>query len=412
MRDVDERSPATGFLLAGVSALVAAAFLAVAAQWWHWSWAGLAALHLALIGGVSQLLLGAAQAFAASLLATAPTGRRVLAVQRVAWTVGTALVVLGMATTWHAASYAGAALLATALAVFAAGLRAMQRRSLQRPAWTVRWYYACVIFLAAGGALGLQLARGAPWGRGDLLSAHVTLTVLGWLGTAIVGSLHTFFPTLSGRRLALPRLEGPTFVSWTLGVACLATGYLLALDPLAALGLLGLSAGALMLLANVLRTARVPGRPLGLAAGLVLGGQLCLGTGLPLASSLAPLDPSQPFTGGVRGALAALLVAGWVGMTVAGSLLHLLPVAIPRQSAPLPWPLRRASAQRRIPMVAVFGVALLAMAQIAGSPPVASAAAMVLGACVLVLGAAILRLAVPQRHQDDVGQKLHVIGDQ
>jgi nitrite reductase (NO-forming) len=288
----------------------------------------------------------------------------------------------------------------------------MQRRSLQRPVWGIRWYYACVIFLAAGGALGLQLARGAPLGHGDVLSAHVTLTVLGWLGTAIVGSLHTFFPTLSGRRLARPRLEGPTFACWTLGVSSLAAGYLLALGPLAALGLLGLSAGALMLLANVLRTARAPGRPLGLAAGLVLGGQLCLGTGLPLASSLAPLDPSQPFTGATRGALAALLLAGWVGMTVAGALLHLLRVAIRRPARPMPWPLRRGSAQRRIPVVAILGVALLAMAQIAGSPTVAIAATMVLGACVLVLGAAILSLAAPRPRQDDVGQQLHVVGDQ
>jgi hypothetical protein len=154
-------------------------------------------------------------------------------------------VVLAMAMRWHVASYAGGVLLATTLALFATGLRAMQRRSLQRPAWGIRWYYACVIFLVAGGALGLQLARGAPLGHGDLLSAHVTLTVLGWLGTAIVGSLHTFFPTLSGRRLARPQLEGPTFACWTLGVSLLAAGYVLALGPLAALGLLGLSAGAL-----------------------------------------------------------------------------------------------------------------------------------------------------------------------
>jgi hypothetical protein len=288
----------------------------------------------------------------------------------------------------------------------------MQRRSLQRPVWGIRWYYACVVFLAAGGALGLQLARGVPWGHGDLLSAHVTLTVLGWLGTAIVGSLHTFFPTLSGRRLARARLEGPTFMAWTLGVACLATGYLFALGPLAALGLLGLSAGALMLLANVLRTARAPGRPLGLAAKLVLGGQLCLGIGLPLASSLAPLDPSQPFTGGVRGALAALLLAGWVGMTVAGSLLHLLPIAIRRPMAPPPWPLGLPWVRRRMPVVALCGVALLASAQLAGSPPAAVVAKVVLAGCALVIGTALVRVAALRPRQDDARHQPHVVGHQ
>jgi nitrite reductase (NO-forming) len=390
-----DHGPATGFLLAGIAALGAAAALGLAGRLWEWPWAGRASLHLALIGGISQLVLGAAQAFAAALLATAPPARRALAAERLLWPPGTVLVVVGMSTPLRTAAFVGGALLATALALFVHGLRSMQRRSLQRPAWGLRWYYACVAFLAAGGGLGLQLANGAWWWPGDVLSAHVTLTVLGWLGTAIVGTLHTFFPTLSGRRLARPQLEGPTFACWTLGVGSLAGGYLLAVGPLAALGLLGLSAGALMLLANLLRTARAPGRPLGLAATLVLAGQVCLGVGLPLAASLAPLDPSQPFTGGVRSALAALLVAGWLGMTVAGSLLHLLPVSIRRPAIPLPWPLGIPSARRRIPLLALAGVALLAAAGLAGWAPAAIAADVVLGLCALVLATAILRLVAP-----------------
>jgi nitrite reductase (NO-forming) len=386
-----ERGPATAFLVAGVASLLAAGAVAAAGALWHWPWAGTASLHVALIGGVSQLVLGAAQAFAAALLATAPPARAALVAQRVLWTVGTVSVVVGMAAALRPAVFAGAALLASALGLFAAGMWAMERRSLQRPAWGIRWYYACVVFLGAGGALGLQLARGASWSAGDLLSAHVTLTVLGWLGTAIIGSLHTLFPTLSGRRLARARLEGPTFVCWTLGVSSLAMGYLFASAALAGIGLLGLSAGALTLLANVLRTARAPGPPLGLAARLVLGGQLCLGVGLPLAASLAPVDPSQPFTDGVRGALAALLLAGWVGMTVVGSLLHLLPVSIRRPAAPLPWPLVPL-VRRRIPYVMVGGVALLATGELAGLPPAALVADAVLGICALVLGTAIVRL--------------------
>jgi hypothetical protein len=181
------------------------------------------------------------------------------------------------------------------------------------------------------------------------------------------------------------------------GVSSLAVGYLLALGPLAAIGLLAASTGALMLLANVLRTARAPGRPLGVPAALVLAGQLCLGVGLALAASLAPLDASRPFTGGVRGGLAALLVAGWVGLTVAGSLLHLIPVSAQRRPAPLPWPLALASAPRAIAALAAGGVALLATAQMAGWSAAAVAAHVVLGVCVLALGTAILRLATPSR---------------
>ena len=384
-----ERNPAAGLLAAGVAFLVLAALVSLAGRLWQWPWAGIAAVHLALIGGVSQLLLGAAQTFVAALLATTPPARRLIATQRALWPLGTGLVVAGMAAGQRTAVVAGAGALAAVLVLFAAGLRSMERRSLQRPRWGIRWYYACVAFLGAGGLLGVELARGASWAHGDLLSAHVVLTVLGWLGTAIVGTLHTFFPTLSGRGLALARLEGPTFASWTAGAASLAAGYLLSAAPLAALGLLMLSAGAMMLLANVLRTARSAAQPLSMAARLVLAGQLCLGIGMPLAAGLAPFDPSQPFSGGVRAGLAALLLGGWVGLTVAGSLLHLIPVSLRRPAAPLPWP---DWARTAIPVAALSGVALLAAAQISGAAAGVAAAEVVLGACLLVLGAAILRL--------------------
>jgi hypothetical protein len=76
------RSPAGGFLLVGVGLLAAAAVLALAGRLGHWPWAGTAGMHLALIGGMSQFVLGAAQSFAAALLATVPPGRSSLVVQR------------------------------------------------------------------------------------------------------------------------------------------------------------------------------------------------------------------------------------------------------------------------------------------------------------------------------------------
>ena len=392
-----ERSPAAGFLVTGVGFLALAAVLSLAGRLWHWPWAEIAGVHLALIGGVSQLVLGAAQSFAAALLATVPPGRRLIATQRSLWPLGTGLVVVGMAGGYRAAVVAGGGLLAAALVLFAAGLRAMERRSLQRPRWGIRWYYACVAFLGSGGVLGLELARGASWAPGDLLSAHVVLTVLGWLGTAIVGSLHTLFPTLSGRRLAFARLEGPTFACWTLGAASLATGYLLSAAPLAATGAARAERGGDDAAGQRARTARSAGPPLSITARLVLAGQLCLGTGMPLAAGLAPFDPSQPFTGGVRAGLAALLLAGWVGLTVSGSLLHLIPVSLRRPASTLPWPLRLDWVQRAIPVGALCGVALLAAAQLSGAPAGVAAAQVALGASALVLGAAILRLIASSR---------------
>jgi hypothetical protein len=65
------------------------------------------------------------------------------------------------------------------------------------------------------------VARGS---HGNLLGAHLTLNLAGGLGTAIIGSLHTFFPSLTQTQLRFPRLQRPTYVFWLLGVCELAVG--------------------------------------------------------------------------------------------------------------------------------------------------------------------------------------------
>lgn len=52
---------------------------------------------------------------------------------------------------------------------------------------------ACSAFLGLGGLAGVAMAGGATWPHGSLLGAPVALTLGGWFGTAILGTLHTFF---------------------------------------------------------------------------------------------------------------------------------------------------------------------------------------------------------------------------
>ena len=82
-------APGIVFLLAG--AAVAAGDLLV--DWPHAHWL---ALHLAFVGGVSQLVLGAGQFFAGAFLATDPPSRRLLGTQLATWNVGTVLVAIGV----------------------------------------------------------------------------------------------------------------------------------------------------------------------------------------------------------------------------------------------------------------------------------------------------------------------------
>jgi hypothetical protein len=206
-----------------------------------------------------------------------------------------------------------------ALVLFAAGLRAMERRSLQRAAPAIRWYYACAGFAAAGGVLGGELWHGGGWAPGDLRLAHVTLMVLGWCGTAIVGTTHTLLPSMAGRPLSLPVLQRPTFIAWTTGVALLAGGFLLDALPVAALGGMALQTATLVFLANVLRTA---GRhPHGMAARLIVLGQASLAASTTLGLMILPVAGESPLW-----PLLAVLALGWIGATVLGSLLHLAPI--------------------------------------------------------------------------------------
>jgi hypothetical protein len=149
------------FLVAGVGFLLTAAELALAGLVADVPLGDWLALHLALAGGVSLLIIGAAQFFACAALATDPPGHRLIAAQAICWTAGAVAMVLGAQLHVRGAMVAAGWLCGVSLALFVAGLRGMERRSLQRAPWATRWHYAGAGFLAAGGLLGVEMWRGA-----------------------------------------------------------------------------------------------------------------------------------------------------------------------------------------------------------------------------------------------------------
>lgn len=349
---------ALGFLAAAATAAVA--FEITRTAWLHWL-----ALHLLFLGGVSQLVLGAGQFFTCAFLASSPPPRRLVNAQLLTWNSGTVLVAIGVPTGTTLVTDVGGCLVAVGLALFAGSLRGMQRRSLQRARWAVRWYQACAACLGVGLLVGIAMARGVPWSHGSLLGAHLALNLTGWMGAAIVGTLHTFFPSLTQTRLRFPRLQGFTFVLWMLGVAGLALGAAFGSDFAVTLGWVSLAVAAGMLGSNVLASLLSAPRPLSLPARLVALGQVFLPAGVIVALVATLADGVvAPFAGSVRGALAALLLAGWIGLTVAGALLHLLAVlARVRQftiAMPEPHPMR----DRILAAAAFAGIGGLALAPV------------------------------------------------
>lgn len=352
------------FFAAGIAFLLAAAVAGVV-QWLDpWPWGRWLALHLAFVGGVSQLVLGASQFFAGAFLATEQPPRALIRAQAIAWNAGAVLLAVAIPEGVGAAIWIAVALLLAGLGAWAAAIAAMRRRSLRRSPWATRWYASGAAFFGLGMVAGSLLAHGASWPYGNLLGAHMSLNLAGWFGAAIVGTLHTFYPSLTQTELRLPRLQGVAFVAWTAGVAALAAGYGWAIDPFAVAGWLALCVAAMALLANVAASLRAAARPLSLAARLVGVAQPFLLAGL-LIAAVASIEhgAAHALVGSTRAAVGTLLVAGWIGLTVAGSLLHLLAVVVRVRDFSRGMPVARPRLDGPLAALAGTGVVAVALSQ-------------------------------------------------
>jgi len=376
---------AIAFLLAAVAAaLLHEAGVLADGRW--------LAMHLAFLGGVSQLVLGAGQFFVGAFLATDPPPRVLVRAQLACWNAGTILVAVGAPTHVGTVVVAGGALIAAGLALFAVGLRGMQRRSLQRARWAVRWYYVCAGFLGAGVLAGLGLAVGVRWPEGSLLGAHLALNLAGWFGTAIVGTLHTFHPSLTRTQLRFARLQGPTCVAWTGGTAALAGGLAFGIAAIVLVGWLALGLAAGLLVVNLTASVRAAPRPLSLPAQLITLAQVFLvaGVAVGIAGALSDDVLAEP----QRAALAVLLLAGWLGLTVLASLLHLLAVLARVRGLSRALPAPRPARDRAVVALAAVAVSVSAAARLAPADSLLAPGAAGLALLYAVLGAQVLLLAV------------------
>jgi len=385
----------TAFFAAGLISLLAGGVAAIVhavdgGYWSHW-----VSLHLLFLGGVSQLVLGAGQFFVCAFLATVPPGRRMVGAQLAAWNAGTVLVAAGVPGSRAGLVDAGGVLIVAGLVLFVAALVRMERRSLQQARWAVRWYEASAGALAVGVVVGVLMARGTVWTHGSLLGAHLALNLGGWFGAAIIGTMHTLFPSLTRTRLANPRLQGATFGLWTSGIAAIALGAAFDARALLAGGWIGLLGAGLLLGANVVASLRAAPRPLSLAVRLLAAGHAFLPVGLLLALVATVADGSDgPFTGAARPAVATLLVAGWIGLTVGGSLLHLLAVLGRIRDLRRPLPAPRPPRDRALTAALVLGVAGAALSRLDGLAALSVPAIAVLLAAGAVMVVRVIVLAV------------------
>ncbi|MBJ7348609.1 MAG: hypothetical protein JHC87_08580, partial [Thermoleophilaceae bacterium] len=285
----------------------------------------------------------------------------------------------------------GVTVLLAGLLTAASGLLKMQRASLQSRPVMVRWYYMCMAFFVLGALVGASMASHSVGGLDDPLSTHLTLMFGGWLGCAIVGTLHTLFPSITATRLRWPRLEVPTYWLWVTGVTILAGGYALGTTVAVAVGWYLLLSAASLLLANISATAR-SGSLRNVPALFVTAAQLCLLVALLIAVVAVSTDPTASFSAAQRAAVGTLLLFGWIAMTVAGALTRLLSVVGRVRNLELAPP--RIGLHPLVIALTTAALLLLASAQLAGLDQLWSVAAIALVVSYAATAERVLALAI------------------
>lgn len=333
------------FFLSATIFLLAAAALALAQLIDPWFLPGLGAwrwptVHLAFVGGATQLIVGAIAFFAVTLLMTdAPPAW----LTRAQWALvnAGALALAGgglYGLPWLSAA-GGSAVLAT-LALLWWTIRLLQRRSLARPNAALRYYKTAIVFLMVGATLGILMVLGlsdAFVPRGRMRLAHTHLNLIGWITLTIVGTMRYFFGTVLERPASRLAPLWAEYWPLTLGTAAQALGWLTGLAALTGAGGLLQTAGIVAYAIAIARQWRARPGPLALAAAHLLAA-----TGWLLATTFGGLLVGALAVAGAGGAarwavaLTAASFIGFIGQTILGAWTHLFSAVVALPGGPLP----------------------------------------------------------------------------
>ncbi|SNZ13015.1 hypothetical protein SAMN06269185_2014 [Natronoarchaeum philippinense] len=299
--------------------------------------AGLAHVHLLLVGWVCVTIMGAMTQFVPVWSGVELHSRRLAVVQLWLVTVGLVGFVVGLQQ-WRPAvlPWFGAAMV-LGFWTFAYNV-GRTLAAVEHFDVTERHFAAALGFFVLLTTLGLLLALdfARPFlfefgiARGDVVAAHATLGVFGAVLTTVVGALYqlaTMFTQteLHGVDVSIRRFEE---VAYPVGVLALAGGRLAASAPIARLGgaLVALSLlGVGVVLARRLYETRVEWTPM-LSRYAVAAPALALWALLTLPAWLrTPLDPATRFGAPGTG---HLLAFGAVGFVVLGTVYHVVPFIV------------------------------------------------------------------------------------
>ncbi|TAL12055.1 MAG: hypothetical protein EPO02_02845 [Nitrospirae bacterium] len=291
-------------------------------------------VHMALVGGVAQMIFGALLTFIPPLLMVPFEEKKSRAVQYVLLNGSTLGLLFGFGTANSPLiGFSGAAVGLVFLILFS-DVVAMVRRSVQRTGLNLWFYGLAVLALFGGIVLAELIAFDAflPDSVNLARLAHLHLNLMGFVTLTIVGTMHNLFPTVTGSRLHSGRLALITFAALPLGVAALVGGFLIAEPLFQVVAGVVLLSGALCYGWNILRTwlaaetrFSLPVLHLLCATGWLV---LTMAGGIFLSWN-SQFDPPEFPTGTAHlMGYSHMALVGFILQTIMGALSHLLPVIL------------------------------------------------------------------------------------
>lgn len=318
--------------VAYLGGLVALGFVHPFLPGWRWL-----AIHLLLLGAVTNaILVWSAHFTAAVLRSPVPSRRRSETVRLAVLNVGVCAVLVGGAADRPWAGVGGAVLVFAAVAAHLAWLARRLRRALpSRFRVTVHYYLAAGLALLAGVPVGAGMLLTDDAHRFRLVLFHAHVNLLGWVTLTVLGTLLTLWPTMLRTRMAdgAARVAAVALPLVCFGLLLLGLGLLAWWRAVTAVGLGLFVLGVLVALRPALAVAR--SRPpyafatwsLAAAAGWLL---------VALAvDAVTLLTAAEPTAAAARfGQVLTPLLVGFVGQVLVGALTYLLPVVLGGGPAP------------------------------------------------------------------------------
>jgi len=170
---------------------------------------GWLALHLVLLGAVTNAIVVWSEHFAAALLHARPVSDRSALARLAGLNLGVVAVLAGVHGGRPALVAMGVGLVGVVVAGHALVLMRWLRRGLSARLGDTVWFY-----VAAGGALLAGMGLGLVLSSGQVGSAeayralrlaHAHLNLLGWIGLTVIGTQFTLWPTVLRTRMVAGR---------------------------------------------------------------------------------------------------------------------------------------------------------------------------------------------------------------